>query len=986
MLCCALALGLVPDLPAQTAPDQSTPSTRKAAPISPGQLGAIAGQQYSGDGLVVAASPDGAQLRCIFQSLNGRVTAEGLWLTSTTDGARGKPFRVIARALGREQAGALPPIGGVKVAGQVAQFVRPGLTEEYSVSMDGVREDFVIEQRPAGTGPARLELDVTGARADAMGRDVRLVLEDSGRILAYNRLKAQDARGREVDARMEVVSANRLAVVLQDATAEYPVRIDPTFSDANWISLGGSPGMDATVYAAVVDAAGNLYVGGDFLIAGTVAANKVARWNGSQWSALGSGMDLSVNALAIWDGQLYAGGEFTMAGGNPASGIAKWDGSNWSALTSGVSGVTSPAVWTLAAGSVLYVGGDFTTAGGNPAECLAQWDGAKWSAVGSAVQSTVYALAVSGSTLYVAGSDIVLGTNLNDIVSVAAWDGANWSRMGTGSFYGTPLVLAASGVDVYMGGEFTLYDETNSTSIPVNYIAKWDGTQWSALGTGMSDRVLSLAESGSGVLYAGGQFTNAGGNPANYIAQWSGGVWSGVGSGTGGNVNAIVLSGGTLYAGGGFGTAGTNAAICIAQWNGANWSPLGSGMDGAVNALAVSGSTVYAGGSFISAGTNAAHFIAQWNGVQWSGVGSGMNSNVLALAVSGSGVLYAGGNFTSAGGNSASQIAQWNGTNWSALGSGMNGAVDALAVSGSNLYAGGAFTTAGGNPANYVAQWNGSNWSALGSGMNGAVDALAVSGSNLYAGGAFTTAGTNTAANFIAPWNGAKWLALGSGMNSNVLALAVSGGNLYAGGAFTTAGGNPAGGIAQWKGTNWAALGSGVSGANGYVASLAALNGTLYVGGYFTAAGGNPAGDIAQWDGTNWSALGSGMGLRGINFYPYYYPSVNALAVSGGDLFAGGEFSTAGTNVSLAMAEAILGALNVPPVIVTTDGRFGFTNSRSSFGFDVSNSTSQTLVLGSSNLVNWVPLQTNVLGSSPWYFADPAASNFHNRFYRAETP
>ena len=38
---------------------------------------------------------------------------------------------------------------------------------------------------------------------------------------------------------------------------------------------------------------------------------------------------------------LYAGGYFTTAGGVPANYIAKWDGSAWSALGSGMNGYLS---------------------------------------------------------------------------------------------------------------------------------------------------------------------------------------------------------------------------------------------------------------------------------------------------------------------------------------------------------------------------------------------------------------------------------------------------------------------------------------------------------------------------------------------------------------------------------------------------------------------------------------------------------------------
>jgi hypothetical protein len=85
-----------------------------------------------------------------------------------------------------------------------ARFTRPGLIEEYSVSMDGVRQDFIIEQRPVGTGPLRLELDVAGAEAEPLAGGARLVLENSGRKIAYSRLRVTDATGKELTARMEV--------------------------------------------------------------------------------------------------------------------------------------------------------------------------------------------------------------------------------------------------------------------------------------------------------------------------------------------------------------------------------------------------------------------------------------------------------------------------------------------------------------------------------------------------------------------------------------------------------------------------------------------------------------------------------------------------------------------------------------------------------------------------------------------------------------
>src|SRR5207247_1508062 len=119
--------------------------------------------------------------------------------------------------------------------------------------------------------------------------------------------------------------ASILAVLVNDADAVYPIRIDPTFSDANWISMGGIPGADSEVLATVVDGSGNLYIGGDFIVAGDVIANHIAKWNGQNWTALGSGLNGGgVSALAVSGSNVYAGGSFTNAGGIAATNFAKW--------------------------------------------------------------------------------------------------------------------------------------------------------------------------------------------------------------------------------------------------------------------------------------------------------------------------------------------------------------------------------------------------------------------------------------------------------------------------------------------------------------------------------------------------------------------------------------------------------------------------------------------------------------------------------------
>ncbi|MEI6784678.1 MAG: hypothetical protein WCQ21_27605, partial [Verrucomicrobiota bacterium] len=203
--------------PARAAGRPGLAATPTNSPIDWSDLGAKATAQYSGDGLAVAVTPSGAvRLRCTFQKLEGEVTAEGLWLESTVPGAAiasgaatvpASRFRVVAEAVGRVGGTmtALPRSGTASGDTSRARFARPGLVEEYSVSVDGVRQDFVVAQAPAGAGDLRVELALSGARAEAVAGGAQLVLDGSGRKLAYSRLQVVDATGRELAARMAVI-------------------------------------------------------------------------------------------------------------------------------------------------------------------------------------------------------------------------------------------------------------------------------------------------------------------------------------------------------------------------------------------------------------------------------------------------------------------------------------------------------------------------------------------------------------------------------------------------------------------------------------------------------------------------------------------------------------------------------------------------------------------------------------------------------------
>lgn len=100
-------------------------------------------------------------------------------------------------------------------------------------------------------------------------------------------------------------------------------------SNNDWSSqfrLDGPNGPGSVVNAVLADGNGNLYVGGRFGWADGKTVNNVARWDGSEWNALGNGVDDVVYALALdAQGRLIVGGSFTQAGEVPADNVARWD-------------------------------------------------------------------------------------------------------------------------------------------------------------------------------------------------------------------------------------------------------------------------------------------------------------------------------------------------------------------------------------------------------------------------------------------------------------------------------------------------------------------------------------------------------------------------------------------------------------------------------------------------------------------------------------
>lgn len=575
------------------------------------------------------------------------------------------------------------------------------------------------------------------------------------------------------------------------------------WNGTSWQPLGSgltnSFNFTPVVYALTVFN-GELYAGGDFDTAGGQAIRGLAKWNGSQWSPVGSGLndpfDLAVYSMTIHAGALYVGGNFAMAGGQTVNNIARWDGTSFSALGVGVPNGNGDVQSLESFQGQLYIGGNFYGIGGIAASNIARWNGTSFSAVGAGmtgtqgVGTTVACMKVWNGSLHVGGTFDLIGSLV--VRNVAAWNGSQWISIGGvdgSSTITTALAMTEFQGRLIVGGEFANAGPAFADGSPVatQSIASFDGFSWGQVGAGhgTDEEVYKLLRWRGGIV-ATGRFYNAGMSVSTQVAFFDGFQWRKIGTFNGNVLDAVEWNG-DLVVTGGFTQVGNVGATSIARFDGTQWYPIGGGAGG--SCVAVYQGQLYAG----STGSP-----KRWTGTGWVTFGTPLFGQMNVMHVHGT-RLYIGGIINSPFG--IGNIVSWDGTTTTGLGTGVNQTVESIASHGADLVVGGWFTTAGGAPASRIARWNGTSWSAFGSGLPGTVHALASDGTTLYVGGDFSTTGFPAApGNYIVRWNGSSFQPLGTGMNASVVTLLIdpSRGSLYAGGYFQEAGSRPSWHIARW--------------------------------------------------------------------------------------------------------------------------------------------------------------------------------------------
>ena len=388
-------------------------------------------------------------------------------------------------------------------------------------------------------------------------------------------------------------------------------------------------------------------------------------------------------------------------------------------------------------------------------------------------------LAVAGIVLCACAFVWSLQTNVHPLAHAAQVN--SYSTFGTVSYDGSSCgvdelagvvaspgikkILKVSNTEIYVAGCFTNFAGVAAA----DYVAKWDGNSWSALGSsGDINAIVHDIVLYKGNIHIAGEFNNAGGDgAADMVAKWTGSAWVGLPVTGGSNINNglgspkdspgdyaaalkvqengagtsddVLLVGGKFSWGINDGRSGYSISntINIATWNGTSWGSVDSDSqpfttstnDYVVHDIEVVGASIYVSGyrnsgtcSSSSTRKNAFH---KFDGTSWTTPISNIDCSFFGL---GFGIytmeavgtdIYVGGTFTSLS-FVASHLAVYNTTTstFSAFNSfspqfGNGAVVRSINAIGSQMFVAGSFPGVTGTSGG-VARWDGSAWQGIG--------------------------------------------------------------------------------------------------------------------------------------------------------------------------------------------------------------------------------------------------------------------------------
>jgi YHS domain-containing protein len=150
-------------------------------------------------------------------------------------------LRLAAYGYGERLQTPAPP--SIHAAGTRIEYRRGPLTEWYVNAPQGLEQGFSLRERPEHPqgGPLKIELAVSGGLQPALVGEHIDLRRDGRAVLLYTDLRAWDAAGRALAARM-IVHAGRIRLEVTDRGALYPVTVDPWIHRQELTAADGAGG------------------------------------------------------------------------------------------------------------------------------------------------------------------------------------------------------------------------------------------------------------------------------------------------------------------------------------------------------------------------------------------------------------------------------------------------------------------------------------------------------------------------------------------------------------------------------------------------------------------------------------------------------------------------------------------------------------------------------------------------------------------------
>ena len=143
-------------------------------------------------------------------------------------------------------------------AGNRVEYRRGDLTEWYVNGPQGLEQGFTLARRP-GTdsqgGPLVIAIGISGGLVPRQVADGGAVV--FGSVLRYAGLRAVDARGRAMPSRLEA-REGEVRLIVDDRDAEYPLVVDPTWTQAAELTAADATTLD--YFGDAVSVSGNTAV------------------------------------------------------------------------------------------------------------------------------------------------------------------------------------------------------------------------------------------------------------------------------------------------------------------------------------------------------------------------------------------------------------------------------------------------------------------------------------------------------------------------------------------------------------------------------------------------------------------------------------------------------------------------------------------------------------------------------------------------------